>query len=237
MWLRARLEGCAWTFHTLPNGCRLWLRSPLWTQGSCQRSSSMPGCAHPCHLINVCHSRILSVCRTACSTPALVTGTHCLQALNMYHDGSEGIQSHFDDGTRFSRPIFSVRLFSDSRLSFGTQLYGWVVYSVVHTPCMLRSILIVWKYFLSEEYFAIVGLVMCLPSATQVHKWSIHSGHAPWLYHSHGGKWLCCGGCQALRAASRSGRYAAVSSFGTAIFDIKNEHEDSGCVLQHAAQT
>ncbi|CAL8470831.1 g10373 [Coccomyxa elongata] len=46
-------------------------------------------------------------------------------ALNMYHDGSEGIQSHFDDGTRFSRPIFSVRLFSDSRLSFGTQLYGY----------------------------------------------------------------------------------------------------------------
>ncbi|KAK9904144.1 hypothetical protein WJX75_005380 [Coccomyxa subellipsoidea] len=46
-------------------------------------------------------------------------------ALNMYHDGSEGIQSHFDDGTRFARPIFSVRLFSDSRLSFGTQLYGY----------------------------------------------------------------------------------------------------------------
>jgi hypothetical protein len=47
-------------------------------------------------------------------------------ALNMYHDGSEGIQSHFDDAARFERPIFSVRLFSDSRLSFGTQLYGYV---------------------------------------------------------------------------------------------------------------
>ena len=45
-------------------------------------------------------------------------------ALNMYHDGSEGIQSHFDDAGRFRRPIYSLRLFSDSRLSFGTQLYG-----------------------------------------------------------------------------------------------------------------
>ena len=38
--------------------------------------------------------------------------------------GSEGIQSHYDDAGRFDRPIFSLRLFSDSRLSFGTQLYG-----------------------------------------------------------------------------------------------------------------
>ena len=46
-------------------------------------------------------------------------------ALNMYHDGSEGIQSHYDDSNRFDRPIHSLRLFSDSRLSFGTQLYGY----------------------------------------------------------------------------------------------------------------
>lgn len=46
-------------------------------------------------------------------------------ALNMYHDGSEGIQSHYDDVDRFSRPIYSLRLFSDSRMSFGTQLYGY----------------------------------------------------------------------------------------------------------------
>lgn len=45
-------------------------------------------------------------------------------ALNVYHDGSEGIQSHFDDAARFERPVVSLRLFSDSRLSFGTQLYG-----------------------------------------------------------------------------------------------------------------
>ena len=45
-------------------------------------------------------------------------------ALNLYHDGSEGIQSHYDDPDRFEQPIYSLRLFSDSRLSFGTQLYG-----------------------------------------------------------------------------------------------------------------
>ena len=34
------------------------------------------------------------------------------------------MQSHYDDADRFQQPIFSLRLFSDSRLSFGTQLYG-----------------------------------------------------------------------------------------------------------------
>ena len=46
-------------------------------------------------------------------------------ALNMYHDGSQGIQPHYDHASRFERPIYSLRLFSDSRLSFGTQLYGY----------------------------------------------------------------------------------------------------------------
>lgn len=41
-------------------------------------------------------------------------------ALNVYHDGSEGLAQHFDDATRFKQPIFTVRLFSDSRLSFGS---------------------------------------------------------------------------------------------------------------------
>ena len=45
-------------------------------------------------------------------------------ALNIYHDGSQGIQPHYDDSARFERPVYSLRLFSDSRLSFGTQLYG-----------------------------------------------------------------------------------------------------------------
>lgn len=43
----------------------------------------------------------------------------------MYHDGSEGLAQHFDDATRFKQPIFTVRLFSDSRLSFGSQYYGF----------------------------------------------------------------------------------------------------------------
>lgn len=46
-------------------------------------------------------------------------------AMNIYHDGSEGLGQHFDDAVRFSQPIFTVRLFSDSRLSFGNQLYGY----------------------------------------------------------------------------------------------------------------
>ena len=45
-------------------------------------------------------------------------------AVNIYHDGSEGIASHFDDSSRFNRPIVTLRLFSDSRLSFGGRLLG-----------------------------------------------------------------------------------------------------------------
>ena len=47
-------------------------------------------------------------------------------AINIYHDGSEGIQSHYDDASRFARPIVSLRIFSDSRLSFGTRYFGYV---------------------------------------------------------------------------------------------------------------
>lgn len=46
-------------------------------------------------------------------------------ALNVYHDGSEGISQHYDDAFRFRQPIFSLRLLSDSRLSFGSQYYGF----------------------------------------------------------------------------------------------------------------
>ena len=42
-------------------------------------------------------------------------------AMNIYHDGSEGLGQHFDDKSRFARPITTVRLFSDSRLSFGSK--------------------------------------------------------------------------------------------------------------------
>jgi len=44
-------------------------------------------------------------------------------ALNIYHDGEEGLGQHFDDAVRFRQPIYSLRVFSDSRLSFGSQLY------------------------------------------------------------------------------------------------------------------
>lgn len=46
-------------------------------------------------------------------------------ALNVYHDGREGLAQHFDDATRFKQPIYTVRLFSDCRLSFGSQFYGF----------------------------------------------------------------------------------------------------------------
>jgi len=46
-------------------------------------------------------------------------------ALNVYHDGEEGLGQHFDDAVRFRQPIFSLRVFSDARLSFGSQLYNY----------------------------------------------------------------------------------------------------------------
>ena len=58
-----------------------------------------------------------------CPRQAGILGTGFVNswALNMYHDGTEGIGSHYDDATRFMRPITSLRLFSDSRLAFGRQ--------------------------------------------------------------------------------------------------------------------
>jgi hypothetical protein len=44
-------------------------------------------------------------------------------AVNIYHDGSEGLAQHYDDAKRFEQPIISIRLFSDSRLSFGSKYY------------------------------------------------------------------------------------------------------------------
>jgi len=40
-------------------------------------------------------------------------------ALNVYETGGEGLAPHFDDAQRFALPVASIRLFSDSRLSFG----------------------------------------------------------------------------------------------------------------------
>jgi hypothetical protein len=46
-------------------------------------------------------------------------------AMNIYHDGKEGLAQHFDDAVRFKQPIYTVKLDSDSRLSFGSQFYGY----------------------------------------------------------------------------------------------------------------
>ena len=45
-------------------------------------------------------------------------------ALNIYHTGTSGIGAHYDDARRFAQPIHSLRLFSDSRLAFGTSAFG-----------------------------------------------------------------------------------------------------------------
>ena len=39
--------------------------------------------------------------------------------MNVYQDGTEGLAQHYDDATRFKQPIYTLRLFSDSRLCFG----------------------------------------------------------------------------------------------------------------------
>ncbi len=46
-------------------------------------------------------------------------------ASNIYHDGTEGLSQHYDDDRRFLHPVVSLRLYSDSRLSFGCKLYGY----------------------------------------------------------------------------------------------------------------
>ncbi|CAK78674.1 unnamed protein product (macronuclear) [Paramecium tetraurelia] len=46
-------------------------------------------------------------------------------ACNVYHDGKEGLAQHFDDAVRFKQPIYTIRVFSDCRLSFGSQFYGF----------------------------------------------------------------------------------------------------------------
>lgn len=46
-------------------------------------------------------------------------------AINVYHDGKQGLAQHFDDAVRFKQPIYTLRLFSDARLSFGSQFYGF----------------------------------------------------------------------------------------------------------------
>lgn len=66
--------------------------------------------------VNASHNYTLVVVQVSCDDAILCCS---------YHDGSEGIAQHMDCEKRFDRPITSLRLFSDSRLSFGSQLYGF----------------------------------------------------------------------------------------------------------------
>lgn len=66
-------------------------------------------------------------------------------AMNIYHDGKEGLAQHFDDAMRFKQPIFTVKLGSDSRLSFGSQLYGYLN-GAFTIPCP-RGVLCVLEEF------------------------------------------------------------------------------------------
>lgn len=78
-------------------------------------------------------------------------------ALNIYHDGSEGIGQHFDDWFRFDRPITTVRLFSDSRLSFGSKLFGFTN-SEFYVP-LPRGCIAVMERTYSFNPFVFIGQV------------------------------------------------------------------------------
>jgi len=45
-------------------------------------------------------------------------------SFNDYSSANLGLGPHFDDANRFDRPITTIRLFSDSRLSFELRYYG-----------------------------------------------------------------------------------------------------------------
>ncbi|EGR34097.1 hypothetical protein IMG5_024190 [Ichthyophthirius multifiliis] len=77
-------------------------------------------------------------------------------ALNVYHDGNEGLAQHFDDATRFMQPIFTFKLFSDARLSFGSQFYGFCNSAFV-IPMPRGSIL-----KLEENSYAANGIKHCV---------------------------------------------------------------------------
>ncbi|KAL4496210.1 hypothetical protein ABPG72_012947 [Tetrahymena utriculariae] len=77
-------------------------------------------------------------------------------ALNVYHDGKEGLAQHFDDATRFRQPIFTFKLFSDARLSFGSQLYGFCNSAFV-IPMPRGSVL-----KLEENSYAANGIKHCV---------------------------------------------------------------------------
>lgn len=77
-------------------------------------------------------------------------------AMNIYHDGTEGLAQHYDDATRFRQPIYTLRLFSDSRLSFGSQFYGY--YNSGFFIPLPRGCICV----MSESGYAANGITHCI---------------------------------------------------------------------------
>jgi hypothetical protein len=59
-------------------------------------------------------------------------------AINIYHTGSDGIGPHFDDESRFALPVVALRIFSDSRLSFGCR-GAWAVGNGIFSIPMFRN--------------------------------------------------------------------------------------------------
>eukprot|EP01016_Furgasonia_blochmanni_P042581 TRINITY_DN5663_c0_g1_i5.p1 TRINITY_DN5663_c0_g1~~TRINITY_DN5663_c0_g1_i5.p1 ORF type:complete len:831 (+),score=111.95 TRINITY_DN5663_c0_g1_i5:560-3052(+) len=76
--------------------------------------------------------------------------------MNVYHDGKEGLAQHFDDAVRFKQPIFTLRIFSDARLSFGSQYYGFC--NGAFCIPMLRGCITVME----ENSYAANGIKHCV---------------------------------------------------------------------------
>jgi hypothetical protein len=88
------------------------------------------------------HSEIVGPLeRAGILTPGFINSI----AMNIYHDGTEGLAQHFDDATRFHQPICTVKLGSDSRLSFGSQFYGFCN-GAFCVPCPRGAVAIMEEY-------------------------------------------------------------------------------------------
>ncbi|KAL6054169.1 SAM domain (Sterile alpha motif) domain containing protein [Balamuthia mandrillaris] len=77
-------------------------------------------------------------------------------AMNIYHDGTEGLGQHYDDKKRFQRPIYSLRLFSSSRLAFGSKDFS-MTNSLFFIP-MPRGCITV----LEKDSYAADGVKHCI---------------------------------------------------------------------------
>jgi len=77
-------------------------------------------------------------------------------AMNIYHDGSEGLGQHYDDKKRFQRPIYSLRIYSDCRLAFGSKDFA-MVNSLFFVP-MARGCITI----LEKDSYAADGIKHCI---------------------------------------------------------------------------